>query len=229
MKFQVTEKNPFKFEMTGTLDFQLTETDLTISFKVGKLNQSGELEGESEGGANLAIPVGFFGNPPERIKYIMEFIARVRFSILHHTSLRAALIQEAAFHFDDTLKLAVHDLGHEEWPDEEIIKAHIERTAARLKESIPSDEAPKYPKRGKGQPSKWSKLKLYHAVSTALRAIPDTNIKDSVLLESVAEKIKVAYPDIAPKSGESLRKLMERLEVDWRQLKLESNGPLVND
>jgi hypothetical protein len=220
MKFKFTEKNPFKFEMTGSLEFELTEQELTVSFTVGKVGQSGEIEGEPEATARNALPVSFFGNPPERILYIIEFIERVKYSFLHHTALRAALLQETAFHLDDTLKLAVHDLGHEEWPDEEVIAQHVQKTAARLQTSIPSDEAPKYPKRGKGQPSKWSKLKLIHAVSTALRAIPDGMAKD---YENVNDLLKQDYPDIAPSSGESLRKLLSSFEINWRDLKAESN------
>lgn len=70
----------------------------------------------------------------------------------------------------------------------------------------------------KGQHSAWTTINLLFSVRRALDSLP----KARRTLENVASKLKEYHPDIAPKNGEALRKLMERLEINWRDLKKEA-------
>jgi len=70
-----------------------------------------------------------------------------------------------------------------------------------------------------GRPTGWNKDNLTHAVRTALKALPSP--KDRTL-QKVAEKIKVTHDKKAPGTGDALRKLIDRIGLDWKSLKKES-------
>jgi hypothetical protein len=71
-----------------------------------------------------------------------------------------------------------------------------------------------------GRPSKWNSLDLSQAIADAMAELAD----GQCTYNKVAEKMRKKYGDRAPKSGESLRKMVRLLEVDWMRIKREAKG-----
>ena len=69
-----------------------------------------------------------------------------------------------------------------------------------------------------GRPSIWNKKNLAEDIRAVLNTIPR---KKDQTLARVAKELKVMNPKHAPESGESLRKLIDRLGLDWKALKAE--------
>jgi hypothetical protein len=76
-----------------------------------------------------------------------------------------------------------------------------------------------YAEHGKrGRPSGWNKENLANAIRAALTTLPRPKQRT---LANVATILKDAYGKQAPESGESLRKMIERVGLDWKALKAE--------
>jgi hypothetical protein len=119
-----------------------------------------------------------------------------------------ALMGEASVHLDLITNVLLNDLG--------IVKIDVpglldEVSAARSRALKRSWHLPL-----KGRHSQWTPSELTIAVRSALDSIPENEKKD---YENVAFKLQKSHPDKAPKSGDALRKLMSRLDVNWKDLK----------
>jgi hypothetical protein len=68
----------------------------------------------------------------------------------------------------------------------------------------------------KGRSSKWTTDALTKAIYAAMLEIDYPSCRT---YEIVATKLRAKHPDRAPKNGESLRKTVKLLEVDWKRLK----------
>jgi hypothetical protein len=69
---------------------------------------------------------------------------------------------------------------------------------------------------GPGQQSQWTAEKLARAVLDILSTIPEV---ENRTYSNVAAALKERFPDEAPESGSSLRKLVKRLGLNWKELK----------
>jgi hypothetical protein len=67
----------------------------------------------------------------------------------------------------------------------------------------------------RGQKSKWNKDELARAVIDAFRTLPP----EDQIYERVCSVLKERHPDKAPKSGDALRKLIQRHGLVWEVLK----------
>jgi hypothetical protein len=70
---------------------------------------------------------------------------------------------------------------------------------------------------GPGQPSQWNGRDLYHAVIGTAWTLHKENRK--LNLDNAAELLKKKYPDKAPPSGNALRVLLQRFNIDWKSIK----------
>jgi hypothetical protein len=70
--------------------------------------------------------------------------------------------------------------------------------------------------KGPGQHSKWTKVDLERVVQAAIALLPAQ--KDRTYIK-ILEIIKQFYPDKAPTSPEALRKLLDRFEIDIKEMK----------
>jgi hypothetical protein len=68
-----------------------------------------------------------------------------------------------------------------------------------------------------GQPSQWTGRELYHAVITAVWKLHKK--KQKLSLDNAAEALKEEYPDKAPPTGNALRVLLQRFDIDWKSVK----------
>jgi hypothetical protein len=66
-----------------------------------------------------------------------------------------------------------------------------------------------------GRPAKWTAPELAHAITEAMRGLR----KELRTYAEVAKKLQEAHPGRAPKNGESLRKTVDSLEIDWKRIK----------
>ncbi len=66
-----------------------------------------------------------------------------------------------------------------------------------------------------GRPSKWDADKLSKAIFDVMIESKDT----SRTYDMVAQKLREKYTDRGPKNGESLRKTVKLLGVDWKKIK----------
>jgi len=121
--------------------------------------------------------------------------------------LRVTLTQETIFHFGDVVNATFLEYDPTLGSKRQIIEAHVERTAERLKRAFQITT--------KGKPSEWTPLELTRAIRGIMRGLP----KSRRTYDTVAKKMQTVYGDKAPASGEALRKLVDRLELDWRSLK----------
>jgi hypothetical protein len=67
-----------------------------------------------------------------------------------------------------------------------------------------------------GQPSHWKKSELATAIMAAFDLLPTPGDKT---YENVSKFLKEWYGEKAPESGESLRKMVARFKLSWKQLK----------
>jgi hypothetical protein len=103
--------------------------------------------------------------------------------------------------------------GHEDDYDaEEVIADHLRQLEYYLREMLDAKRP--------GTRSKWTAITLSRAVREALSEIDQPSRHT---LAGVAAKLKRAHGDKAPKTAEALRKLMDRLGVDWKTLKAEAD------
>ncbi len=121
--------------------------------------------------------------------------------------LRSTLTEETVFHFGDIVNATLLEYDPTLGSKRQIIEAHVARTTKRLKKIFEITM--------KGKPSEWTALKLKWAIKGIMKDLSNSRRTYKV----VAEKMQIIYGDKAPASGEALRKLVERLELDWRSLK----------
>jgi hypothetical protein len=69
-----------------------------------------------------------------------------------------------------------------------------------------------------GRPASWTAPELSEALRIVMETLPETQRTYA----GVAKKIGEIYPGRAPKSGESLRKTVVLLGIDWKKIKRET-------
>ena len=127
--------------------------------------------------------------------------------------LRGALADETALHLTDVIYFAGLAAGLESGDKQEIISTHLRGTAERLTIWLSG-----LPEKPRGSP--WTRAALVNATRLAVFSI--VKRKGRVTLTAVADEIRSHHGDAAPASGEALRKLLDRFEVDWRALKADT-------
>jgi len=117
------------------------------------------------------------------------------------------LLDEVALSFRDQANAALNSLEVERIDMKDIVDDHVKDTADRVKDTLGLQRM--------GQASQWTKLRLARAIRREVAGLP----KEARTLEKVSERLLASYPDKAPSSSDSLRKLITRFELDWKELR----------
>jgi len=118
-----------------------------------------------------------------------------------------ALIEHAAPVLDRALNVRVK-WGAVHSPETTPVKVEYQVKKGVLERKVVEQQ-------GRGRHSLWSKEELESVVQGALAMLPN----QLRTYKKVTTVLKSAYGRRAPKSPEALRKLLERLEIDWKELK----------
>lgn len=107
---------------------------------------------------------------------------------------------------------------HDKWKEKALLLPTESRTVVTNRFfNIYNKRAKKYMSTpGPGQHSQWTKDELERVVRGAIALLPNTRDRT---YSRVAQILKDFYGDKAPKSGEALRKLLNRFGLDWKKLK----------
>ncbi len=194
------DAKPFTITLSGNLAVEARDGVMTIALEI-------EGEGDNPPPAEFPLSLGQFAGPDT----LHTFLHSVDENF--HRMLRTALVSETILHLADVIYFAGLAAGLESGGKQEIISSHLRRTAERLTSWL--REAPEKPR---GSP--WTRAALVNAARLAVMSI--VKRKGRVTLTAVADEIRSHHGDAAPASGEALRKLLDRFEVDWRALKADT-------
>jgi sigma54-dependent transcription regulator len=117
------------------------------------------------------------------------------------------LAEETSMSLRDQANAALNALKIETLDMKDIVDDHLRDTADRIKDTLDMQRM--------GQQSAWTKLRLKRAIRREVASLP----KQERTLKKVSERLLSAYPDAAPASSDSLRKLITRFDLDWRELR----------
>lgn len=117
----------------------------------------------------------------------------------------------------DALGVLLYDAAHLALIEENLV-GYDKRGALHQHLAIEEKIARERLKMGAGRPPMWTAPELAQAIATALDGLDD--LKQTYA--GVATKLKEVHPERAPKSGESLRKTVKDLGIDWKRLKKEA-------
>ncbi len=136
---------------------------------------------------------------------------------LHFGQLRPTLTVAFALLADKVFLETIYD-QRDRLKEKALIKPSASRTASTNKMLHAHAALFKKSMRtgGPGQQSQWTAEKLARAVLDILSTIPEV---ENRTYDNVAVVLKERFPDEAPESGSSLRKLVKRLGLNWKELK----------
>ncbi len=155
--------------------------------------------------------------PAEQFKdevTFQKFAARVNTLFAHPITqqLNAILAREAVLTLNDVIHYALHSLEIDSTIDlREQAKIHSEQTRNNVLRQFEIQRA--------GRAPQWQRGELARAILTEMRALP----KKERTYSRVASSLKQKYGAKAPDSGDGLRKMLERMRLNWSDLK---NGSL---
>ncbi len=152
----------------------------------------------------MKIPAAIFKNEEELRTWFHTSFHTFSTSVIH------TILHEALLRFGDVANGTLDTQNIEPSDRKELVNNHVRETTKRVREELKISEHGHY--------SPWTKYKLTNAVRRSLRALP----KSERTYDNVANLLKDSHGDKAPASGESLRQLMRRFEVDWKTLKADS-------
>ncbi len=152
----------------------------------------------------IKIPAAIFKNEEQLRTWFHTAFNTYNTSVIH------AVLHEALLRFGDVANETLDTQKIEHSDRKELVNNHIRETTKRIREELKISEHGHY--------SPWTKYKLTNAVRRSLRALP----KSERTYGNVASLLKNTHGEQAPASGESLRQLMRRFEVDWKTLKADT-------
>ena len=126
--------------------------------------------------------------------------------------IRAHLEREAQLLFSSIVNYEeVKRKGRSDEATRAIVKAHARRTRINLQEVFKVKE--------RGQQRQWDKAQLSEAIEHAYFLLTANDTPRTY--GNVASMLRLIpqYAEIAPKSGEALKKLVKALEIDWMEIK----------
>jgi len=140
--------------------------------------------------------------------YAMEYLYR---------QLRPTLALTLASITDRAFEATIHDL-HDELGKLALIQPAISRTKAIniINEFYDRQFKTLIGETGPGSFSQWTAPELNFAIREAMTLIPDRRNRT---YDNIAAILKNKFDDKAPDSGDSLRKLVKRLNINWMDLK----------
>ncbi len=119
-----------------------------------------------------------------------------------------ALVHEAVLSFRDESTETLNERSEGNQIDlEAMLTRHVRDTGKRIRERFNVKKT--------GPAAGWSNTELEREVAEILRELPEQQRTYTV----AAEKLKQRYGSRAPDSGEALRKMLKRLQIDWAGLK----------
>ena len=121
--------------------------------------------------------------------------------------LPTALHDETVLHLSDVIHFVINKLEIETVDLRDQAKIHGQQTQKAVLRRFGIQRA--------GRAPQWQKSELSRAVLAALRTLP----KREHTYRGVAARLKSQYGEKAPKSGDSLRKMVEGFGLDWQALK----------
>jgi hypothetical protein len=192
----VTLTVDFGITITGEIEITLDGSLLRLKIKVNSSD-----EGSKPSFGTMNVPLSFFPNAQQAFAVMRETPE------LFKDKLESALVPETMLHFGDVAGRVLMGYDPKLEDKKEIIADHLNKTAKRLKKAF---DVPT-----KGQPSEWNARELTLAIKGIVKDLP----KQLRTYDKVAKEMQKDYADIAPASGEALRKLVERFDLNWRELK----------
>lgn len=117
------------------------------------------------------------------------------------------LSHEIVLHFIDMLNRTAALMGIEDVDPKDLVSLHLKGTAERTRLLLEAPELGRY--------SQWDRLSLERAIRGVLRRLP----RARWTIKNVAGEIQRVYGERAPASAEGLRKLINRIGLDWKELK----------
>ncbi len=187
----------FSFTIKGNLVVTKEESTVVLKHKFESYNWpvSYTDTGETE------IPANLFANEEEVEKFALNvhrtFVASVLDAMLH----------EAELQLNDIVHFILSHMGLDSIDMREQVKRHARGTADRVKRQLEVQVA--------GPQAQWSNRALWRAVAQALKTLQ----KNEQTYANVTRILKEKYPDKAPETPEALRKMLDRLGIDWKSLK----------
>jgi hypothetical protein len=131
-----------------------------------------------------------------------------RFQEIFGATMQEAVVQALQRNFWDAASLSLIEMKLASYGKTEAMQDHLVVTEMQLRAKFGLPPSP-------GRPPQWKPTELAGAISQIMVALrPDCRTYGNV-----AEKLMKLYPGKAPKTGESLRKMVKLLGVDWKQLK----------
>ncbi len=199
----MSDEISFEIRLKGQITFD-TETQ-EIVMRLGAFRPNGQPDQQE---VQLAERQDTMGAPSKVFSDEQQFRFWLGTAFQNfHFHLPRTLLGEAASSFRDQANAALNSLEVEHIDMKDIVKDHVKDTADRVKDTLGLQQM--------GQASQWTKLRLARAIRREVAGLP----KEARTLERVSERLQVSYPDKAPASSESLRKLIARFELDWRELR----------
>jgi hypothetical protein len=114
--------------------------------------------------------------------------------------------ESLALLLSDASSAALIEVGLSQWGKQGALQMHLEVLERLLRARL---------KIGDGRQPRWTAAELWQAIVTAMESLPESRRT----YPGVAKKLQEMHPDRAPKSGESLRKTVEALELNWKKAK----------
>jgi hypothetical protein len=121
------------------------------------------------------------------------------------------LLDGAALHMKDMIKITLNSTGIKPQDMQDVFNEHMNEIADELKVSLGLQRP--------GRPSQWGKYEFLRAVTGALRTLPPKK----QTYAGVAAALRKSHPTKAPKSGDVVRKTLDRFDFDWKEIKNEVN------
>ncbi len=129
-----------------------------------------------------------------------------RFREIFNNVFQDSVVQALKLSFHDAMGLALIEHGLAPFGKKEILRDHLGIVDKTLRARF--GLAP-------GRPAQWTATELARAISEAISSLPPARRT----YDKVTEKLQEKFPDKAPKTGESLRKTVRLLGIDWKQAK----------
>ena len=194
------ERSPFSTKLKGELVFEVRDEKLIIKLEI---NRADGLEPDT---TQSSIDLAGFPSGEALIAF-QQAVKRNFFE-----RMRESLAFESALHLFDVCGFIAHSMGLDPNGKPAIIKRHLEKTEERLAQVL--SPLPEKPRR-----AAWTPNTLEGAVRLAALALEEAGQK--LTLDAVNAALWERYGDIAPASGEALRKQLALYEISWTTLKTE--------
>ena len=187
----------FSFTIKGEMAVTKEESTVVLEHKFESYNWPVEYTdtGKTE------IPANLFADEEELQKFTRAVHQAFVGSVLD------AMLHEAELQLNDMVHFTLNHMGLDSIDMREQVKAHTRETTARVKRQLGVQAT--------GPQAQWSNRALSRAVAQALRTLR----KNEQTYANVTRILKEKYPDKAPETPEALRKMLDRLGINWKSLK----------